>query len=78
MVSLLVFIENKDTLARQRFNREIFLLDRIQESLVKESIKNPPQVNRSTDLAYVIYTSGSTGIPKGVMVSGQAEHVLNA
>ncbi|MCP5049022.1 MAG: amino acid adenylation domain-containing protein, partial [bacterium] len=49
----------------QRFPTEVIILDRLTDTLDKESPDNPLPVNDPTDLCYVIYTSGSTGKAKG-------------
>jgi len=50
-------------------SREIILLDRISEALIKESRENLLNTTTSDKPLYVIYTSGSTGKPKGVVIT---------
>jgi amino acid adenylation domain-containing protein len=47
---------------------------KLEETLKKESKKNPEIKNRGTDILYVNYTSGSTGTPNGAMLS---HHLLS-
>ncbi|MFW9878015.1 MAG: amino acid adenylation domain-containing protein, partial [Candidatus Thorarchaeota archaeon] len=53
---------------RQKFSKEIILLDEFQENFPLKYEKNLTSMNRPGDLAYVIYTSGTTGQPKGVLL----------
>ena len=39
------------------------------ETICKEAVANPENINKPEDLIYIIYTSGSTGKPKGTMIS---------
>jgi amino acid adenylation domain-containing protein/non-ribosomal peptide synthase protein (TIGR01720 family) len=54
--------------SRGNSDRQILLLDQLDETLERVSPENPLQGIQTHDLAYVISTSGSTGRPKGVMV----------
>jgi amino acid adenylation domain-containing protein len=52
------------------------LVDKDRSEIERESKKNPPHINKSSDLAYIIYTSGSTGKPKGVAIEHRTDIAL--
>ncbi|MDD5457170.1 MAG: amino acid adenylation domain-containing protein [Candidatus Margulisbacteria bacterium] len=65
------FLLSKETLVQQKSaetfkSTEIIFMNNIEFG--KNTGKNLPVINKSTDLAYIIYTSGTTGKPKGVMI----------
>jgi amino acid adenylation domain-containing protein len=47
---------------------EVIALDAEWNTISKQSVENPVNLNTPDNLAYVIYTSGSTGRPKGVAI----------
>jgi amino acid adenylation domain-containing protein len=50
------------------FDRQIIMLDAVDEVLISEVGEDLESINHPHDPAYIIYTSGSMGKPKGVMV----------
>ena len=59
---------NKSNAVSNSQSRDVILLDRLRDVLLKEKIENPGLPLNENNLVYVMYTSGSTGKPKGVMV----------
>jgi amino acid adenylation domain-containing protein len=61
-------------LANEAFleNKNIMLMDEIEDLLALESGQNIPSILKTESVAYIIYTSGSTGKSKGVMMPHQA------
>ncbi|NJD03238.1 MAG: AMP-binding protein, partial [Ruminiclostridium sp.] len=62
----IAYVENKEKLPQEAFNREVILLDELPAGIDKGS-ENLDNINTPYNLAYVIYTSGTTGKPKGTM-----------
>ncbi|MCP5104169.1 MAG: amino acid adenylation domain-containing protein, partial [bacterium] len=71
----IAYMDGKEKALLKRENREILLMEHLEDTLAAESVQDVEPVNNSNDLAYIIYTSGSTGTPKGVMV--QHRNVVN-
>jgi len=68
-ISVVLTKENDfDTEKLEGNKRNILCLDKIEETLVKYPIDNPPLINLPYDLLYLISTSGSTGAPKSLMI----------
>lgn len=64
----IAYMKAEDKSQIEKNNREVLLLDKLQDMLALESGDNLGQSFLPTDPAYIIYTSGSTGKPKGIIV----------
>jgi amino acid adenylation domain-containing protein len=51
------------------YQGKILNMNNLGEEIQRESVENPPPVNKSPGILYVNYTSGSTGTPNGAMLS---------
>ncbi len=64
----IAFIESKNKSILKLWNREILMIDNLEETITADPVEKPQPVNKSNNLAYIIYTSGSTGVAKGVLI----------
>jgi len=64
----IAFIKKKDRETLEKLNRDVILVDKLEDRLLAYPYHNPVHVNQPNDLVYTIFTSGSTGTPKGLML----------